>query len=207
MLTIVAAALSDGWAFVSDGGGIRLVRPPYTLSSTASAPETAVQKAVAQYGFEAGGQSFGTWNELISFLRDRMVQAYRELGLPVPRQGVGGEVVRHLPLRLLNKYLDRIQSDLLPRGEFDAAEAVLADVLRNQAVRESAAALGRALDLMLEARESRVRRLQRREELAQELTTERVAAAFPLTVERYSAASIEELSESIAKGGHILAPA
>jgi hypothetical protein len=127
VLRIVAAAYRDGWAFVEDGERLVVVRPPYRRPGPVDVPRTAVEQAVGRHGFEAQAQEVADLRALYTFLEERRVAIAEAEGAPSLSDRERRErLVRTAPRHILERYLDRVEGELIRKGELDGALDVLA---------------------------------------------------------------------------------
>lgn len=137
MFRIVAAVYRDGWAFVQQGDRTLLVRPPYRkavrlsgelrLRDPVEVPPGAVQQAVESYGFQPQNEEAVDLGAVVALLEQRRLQIADQEGAPsLNDQDRVRRLIRSAPCSVLERYLDRTESELLPRGEVDAALRVLA---------------------------------------------------------------------------------
>src|SRR5262245_51315847 len=75
MLTLLAYAPDERWAFVRDGGRVVLVRPPFQNDMAASDAE--VGRAVTVLGFAALERDFNGRRALLDFLSEESVRVWR----------------------------------------------------------------------------------------------------------------------------------
>ncbi len=148
MLTLLAAALEDGWAFVKDGTQIRLIRPPFKKNSCFVVPERTVEKAVHSYNFAFMEHEFADWLGLVKFLKEQLIEARKAKGQIVPTLDSIKDVLHYAPSHTLIAYLNRIESELLPNHEFDAAEDLLITLINLDSVRDDKVLLSRATAML-----------------------------------------------------------
>ena len=202
MIELLAIAPEDGWAFIRRDCQVLVVRPPYRLNSLSGASEATVQKAVSAHGFQVAQGTFGDWRSLVEFLREQIVEARKARGQKVPEPAEVKRLVRHAPPRVLERYLDRIESELLPGREWNAALELLTTLLRLDSVKKSSHLHSRAIELLEKLRES-MRRAngERRELVDQEKDFRRL---FPRATERYGLEPITHVARGIAASGQLL---
>jgi len=205
MPKLLAIAPADGWAFVEDRDGVHLVRPPYRRANMVTVSRPVVEKAVTHYAFEARCEKFDTWDALVDLLRAEIVRAHVALGTPVPEPGVGALVLPHLPPDIIAQYLDRIENELLPNGEFAAAMNLAQDLLLVHAVIDNDDLRGRARELLLQSRALNHRRAELRQQLVHEVEAADLAQSFPLSAHRYGSSEVAQLSEAISRRGQVFA--
>lgn len=190
MISLLAAAFEDGWAFVRQGYTIYLVRPPYQKRDLVEVNEAAVERAIRAHGFAPELLPFQDWGALTSFLRERIVSASRERAEKSGETKAAARLLRNATPAVLEGYLDRIEHELLPSLDLDAALRLLSamsgleTVASSPALRDrSASLLDRVVERMDEARAARSSAA-----LVSALIHEdpaKIARSFPLAAERY----------------------
>jgi hypothetical protein len=195
MLNLLAAAPEDGWAFVKRGEETLLVRPPYRRWNLSVVPESAVEKAILTHGFVPMEESFAQWDALVAFLEQQLVEARKAQGQAIPDSQSVRELVRHAPPHILEVYLDRVESELLPEGEWTAAQDLLALLIGLETVQDNAVLLKRTADLLGSCQTAKAQAESRRRELIDE--QEDLARWFPNAVRRYAADPIREFMRQV----------
>ena len=66
MISLIAAAFHDGWAFVRQGYTIYLVRPPYEGRDKVLVDESTVERAIHVHGYTPELLPFNDWADLIA---------------------------------------------------------------------------------------------------------------------------------------------
>lgn len=128
MIRLLALAPEDGWAFVCSADRILLLRPPYGKRRHPTVEESAVARAVATEGFVAEDRVFPDWPALFAFLEERFLAGRPALPAALAPESVE-RILRHAPRAVLEKLLDRIEHELLPDRQWDAASELLARFL------------------------------------------------------------------------------
>ena len=82
-------------------------------------------RAVTQHGYAACDRAFPTWVEVIAFARGEVARRREAEGRPIPDAGVGRAFLRGAPASAIERFLDRIRTELLPRDDLDAAATIL----------------------------------------------------------------------------------
>ncbi len=145
MLRLLAFAVNDGWAFVREGQSVVLIRPPYSTANMCRVPEESVETGVAGYGFSACENDFADWRELIGFLNEQLRESRGE---QIVRDGLGGQMLQYAPCDVLDRFLARIETELLPAGSWEPAERLLIDMLKLPQVDEDAQIRARVTNLL-----------------------------------------------------------
>jgi hypothetical protein len=198
MIRLLAIAPEDGWAFVRSGDRILLLRPPYGKRRHPAVEESVVVRAVAVEGFEAADQAFSDWPALFAFLEERFLA-----GRPVLPKALAPETVerilRHAPSSSLESLLDRIEQELLPDRQWDAAGELLARFLAVDTP-ATAGLRPRAAELLVRCQQARSATGERWQRLAD-------AAQAPLTAAKYGLEPVRAYAERIRQVGFFPAAA
>ncbi|HLM76124.1 MAG TPA: hypothetical protein VK459_25635 [Polyangiaceae bacterium] len=190
MISLLAAAFEDGWAFVRQGYTIYLVRPPYQKRDLVEVNEATVERAIHAHGFAPELLPFQDWSALIDFLRERIVSTSRARAERASETKAAALLLRNATPAVLEGYLDRVEHELLPSLDLDAALRLLCamsgleNVASEPALRDrTASLLERVVERMDEARAARASAA-----LVSALVSEdpaKIARSFPLAAERY----------------------
>jgi len=195
MLRVVAVASSDGWAFVEDGGRLFLVRPPFTAASKAEVSDAVVARAVSEHGFNATDREFGSWGELIGFLEEGITS---HAAPALSRFERLQRMLPHATDGVIDRYLDRIESELLPQGQWRPARLLLERLLALDSVGVRPELLKRIVALLGDCTAAETTAMDAREELVHDpdLLAERV----PLAAAKYGATALARYLRGTAPG-------
>jgi|GEM_PF-4319881 hypothetical protein len=136
MITLLAGDLADGWAYVKQEEQFYVIRPPYRHWCKTTIDEHTIEKAVADYGFEVLEGEFENWDGLIGFLKVQFVKTRKERGHSIPDRVRMSELIQKAPKDILWRYLDRIEKELIPNGEWDATLSLLTDLMNADNVKQ-----------------------------------------------------------------------
>jgi len=125
MISLIAAAFEDGWAFVRQGYTIYLVRPPYQRGGLVEVSESALERAVHAHGFTPELRDFPDWGSLISHLRAKIVETAEQPSPRADEEDATLRLLRRAPGHVIAGYLDRVERELIPGGELRAALGLL----------------------------------------------------------------------------------
>jgi len=128
-LEMLAIAPEDGWAFLRQGNKLMLLRPPYKQGNCSLVSEATMEKAVNHHSFTVEHDQFNDWNSLIHFLQARLVKERKALGYPSLGDRAGQELLRRAPKEIVVRFLDRIESELFPAQQWEAALEILTVLL------------------------------------------------------------------------------
>jgi hypothetical protein len=202
MLSLIAAAYDDGYAFVKDESRIYSIRPPYKgkiLSTTEN-----VERAVSAYGFSIEQIQFNDWASLIDYLKAKFIEKRKQIGENAPDVVKIRRLVQRAPQDKVESFIDRIQNGLIPNHEWKAAISVLTHLLKNRIVRDDISLWERCTDLLERCQTSK----NKEEEEALELfnrdeSDESIAEEFPLAFEYYGD-EIQDLARRVRTEGQLL---
>ena len=148
MIQTVAVSYEDGWAYVRLDQRLYLIYPPYSSVGLTPADERTVERAIGTLGFSFLEREFRGWQELVSFLHDRVVEARRERGRDVAESAPGREFLRVAPAEELRNFLNRVESELIPQQKLEHAENLLLAMLTTPEVQDHRDITKRAAELM-----------------------------------------------------------
>lgn len=154
-LELVAIASEDGWAFVKQDDAFLLVRPPYEQSNLSPASERMVEKAINHHGFVAECRHFDSWKELLNFLETRLIEARKALGYPSLGARASEELLRRAPREIVERYLNRIEVELLPRREWTLAFDLLTVLIDASSVAQDPRLTARVHALLRQCRDTK----------------------------------------------------
>ena len=205
MITLLAIAPEDGWAFVRKDGVILLVKPPYTKLATLQVDARTVENAVSTHGFEhvPPERSFASWSGLISFLHGQVLESRKARGRPLPDSGVGESFLQVAPKEVLETFLARVEHELLPNKKWDHAQKLLLAMLKTPRVRSEEDLASRAALLLERAMKLEERAEELRRSACEE--AEPLESDFPLAASRYGAERLKEQAHSICETHQIWA--
>ncbi len=156
MPELVAIAEEDGWAFVRSGGEWVVVRPPYQGWSKVKATESMVEQAICQHGFKSASGHFSDWDALIKHLKQEQLAAWKRRGETAFVGQEIEELIHELTAEeLKEEFLDRVETELLPDGQWGAAERLLTALLGVRVVRQSDDLNARTVSLLGQCQEKK----------------------------------------------------
>ncbi|MBF0509858.1 MAG: hypothetical protein HQK57_13155 [Deltaproteobacteria bacterium] len=121
----------DGSAIVKIDFELLLVRPPFEKRHTIKINETMLDKAVLRFGFFSTEKMFPDWETLIQFLNAQVAEAHKARGVDLSKVDVSQDIIDLAPPEILDRYLDRIERELIPARRFDHAESVLMAMIKS----------------------------------------------------------------------------
>ncbi len=201
MLTLLAVASEDGWAFVRTDESILLVRPPYSHSNCRKVGEHAVEEGVTRHGFSACERDFADWRELIRFLNDLVRKTRDARGEQIVRQGLGAQMMQFASDDVLDKFLGRVETELVPSGSWEPAERLLIDMLKLPQVRQNSSLLARVSKLLGWTVEARKDTEARRQELIED---DDISAQYPALGQRYDVHELAEYNRRVREKASVL---
>jgi hypothetical protein len=159
LILLKAISPAEGIGIVRVNSQTRLVRPPYVSSDSPVLPEDSVEDAVLRYGFVAANDEFASWSDLVNYLDQQVAGAREALGMKLLSSHA--EMLEVAPAEILASFLDRIESELIPNGLYESAEAVLVEFLATTAWIDKPE-IGRRAAQLLQAVKERQRRSEER---------------------------------------------
>lgn len=161
MITVMALDRIDGWLFARDGERIRLLRPPYRLTEAEVVADSVVARAIMHHGYAACARELATWAEVVDFVQGEVSAQRRADGRALPGEGMGRMLLKTATVSMLERFLERIEDELLPREELDAAERILlAMQAESPRVQETSDLVRRTAALLERVRARRKERLR-----------------------------------------------
>lgn len=165
MLEVLALDRADGWAFVREGRHILLLRPPYHLHDARYVTERTVELAIAHHDYAACNKVLDTLDEVRAFVRGEVAAQRRAEGRALPPPGVGRALLKNASITVIERFLERIEIELIPQGQTSMAEEILlAMVTESSCLREAPELFKKASALLVDVRrrhEERLNQLER----------------------------------------------
>jgi response regulator RpfG family c-di-GMP phosphodiesterase len=131
------------------------VKPPYSLKEFPLVAEDSIRDAILKHGYSSSNEEFQSWDQLKEFLNRHVVEARRDLGQQIPDSIDDAEIVEVAPSDVLERFLDRVETELIPRRAFDQVENFLLVLLSSPAVTSNAKRSQRAAKLLQQNRVAR----------------------------------------------------
>jgi hypothetical protein len=122
MVTLLAYAPDERWAFAREGDRVVLVRPPFHHDVATS--EAEVERAVTVHGFVAIARDFATRRALLDFLGDESVRVWKERAPAKDLTSLRDDLLAALTVADLDRQIDRAGKKI-DGGEHDEAQTLL----------------------------------------------------------------------------------
>lgn len=119
-------------------------------------PADSVGDAIVSHGFLSVGKHFETWEELIEFLNAQAINARQALGQEIPEFISAEDIIQVAPIAVLQRFLDQVETDLIPQRLFDRAENFLVALLAGDVISQNPD-LGRRAARLLQTSNARKR--------------------------------------------------
>jgi hypothetical protein len=191
MIRLLALAPADGWAFARSGDRILLLRPPYGKRRHPAVEESAVARAVAVEGFTAEDRDFTDWPALFAFLEEQFLAGRPALPAALAPESIE-RILRHAPHSALEGLLDRIERELLPGRQWDAAGELLARFLSVES--PGAVLRSRAADILVHCQQERSAAAEQRNRLVESVQA-------PLAAQKYGREAVRARTAGIRHTG------
>ena len=154
-LVLEALSATDGTGIIRDGQILRLLRPPYRLHDSPVLPQGSIRDAILRHGFSAAREQFAAWEEAIDFLNRQATESRRVLGKEIPDFIAGVDIVDVAPEEVLAAFLQRVETELIPRKMFDHAENFLIALIASNVLTRFPALGSKAAKLLQRNKEAR----------------------------------------------------
>jgi len=201
MIRLRAYTPDDGWAFVEEDGALVAVRPPYSSLSRTPVPDRTLELAVAAHGFQAADAEFADWADLLTFLQKEVLRRRAETQELPEDSSIREDLMRQAPVDQLARQVQRIESDLIPRGQAPFALALLTDMIGLPQVAASSELTGAIQQALIRAREA----LAPEESIVSTIGASQMES-FGFASERYSIEAVRECAVQISRRGRTLCP-
>jgi hypothetical protein len=165
--------------------------------------ESTLEKAIQAHGFAITSESFNDWGALIAFLQQRLVETRKAQGQTMPSSDAIRTLVQYAPENVLQSYLDRIQTELIPNREWKAALDLLTTLLRLDKIKKSPELFGRTVNLLEQCQWAITQATTQKQQLVNE--PDDLKRQFPCAVGRYGVMPIINYSNAISQRRHLLA--
>jgi hypothetical protein len=129
LISVLALDRRDGWVFAKEGERIVLLRPPYRLDEAERVSESVVARSVTHDGYDAYDREFPEWAEVVQFVRGEVARQRAADGHAPTDENAGRAFLRSAPKSTINRFLERVEKELIPRGELNDAAKILRAVL------------------------------------------------------------------------------
>ena len=197
-IEVIAIAPNDGWAFIKkEDSRIFLLRPPYTSSDQIEASEKDLENAIHLHGFEECAHSFSNIKEVIRFLKDKYVEAMKNLGVELPSLDDLKELLKYASDDILLEFLEKAERDLIPRGKLDVAISIALDIMKLEKARANPKICSMAVAILEECNQKKREKEELSETLMEENQRKTWGERFPNAVDKYSEEYINHCKESV----------
>jgi hypothetical protein len=137
LLTLVAASYDDGWGFVEHDNRFLLIKPPYLRAQVSSVTQSVINKAIEHYGFSVAQETFEDWADLVRFMKTKFLERRRTRDSAPVGDNVSRDLIASAPPYILENYLRRIEEELIPQQEWQAALDILITLIDVDAVKHN----------------------------------------------------------------------
>jgi hypothetical protein len=136
-MSVVLRAISvpDAAAIAAIDGRLRLVRPPFTLGSSAELSDADIEEALNR-NYESANREFTSYRDLVAFVRQTHEEWAAKMGLPLGGNVSAAEFISNVDVTIVRDVLQRIQTDLMPAGLYEQAEELLLAIIGSKDLKE-----------------------------------------------------------------------
>lgn len=179
MWTLVAYSPADGWSVVRSRGRFSILRPPYLSRHLSNVTEDAVQRLLTEPDFVLvkGGKDFDNLAQLVTFLNAQILEWRQKSGTGLQEAGFGKELLARAPREILERFLQKVESELISSNRLDAAESAIVTFLEVPTVINDADLFYQAVSLL--------KSIPKRRQDRYETLEDAELAAFPLACSQY----------------------
>lgn len=131
MIKLLAFLPLDGSAIIERESILFFICPPFEKQNLLRIEKKVLDKAILRHDFCVADKCFKTWDALISFLDAKVHEARLQQGQNLSEMNLGREIIDCAPPEILNRYLDKIEHELVPFHQFEQAEAVIYTMLES----------------------------------------------------------------------------
>lgn len=124
-IILKAISESDGWAIVKEDDNFYFLKPPYDKKIAAKEDDALI--AVGKYNYIACDDKFNSYPDVIAHIREIFYAANKGL------EEVSDEdlilMLKNDDKETLNEFIDSIEKEFIPKGQLEAAEKFLDDLM------------------------------------------------------------------------------
>lgn len=203
-IEILAYAKNDGWAFFLEENKLFLIRPPYIDTNLIKVQYNDLEKAVNMLGFERCNIKHGSISEVVKFLKKSYIDSMKSKKLLLSSSGELRKLLNYANENILAKYFEKIENELMSKGEFNVALTMAIDLMKLEKVRENNTLLDSAIKIIQEC-EYRKKELEKFEIIGTEQDyNKNLEKMFPYAIGKYSAPAIIESVKKTKERGQLL---
>lgn len=153
MIKLLAFLPLDGSAIIERESALFFICPPYKKQNLKSIEKKVLDKAILRHDFCAADQFFETWEALISFLDNKVSEVRLQQGQNLAEINLGREIIDCAPPEILDRYLDKIEHELIPLQRFEHADAVIKAMLESDSPSKKIRRRARSLLMLIKSQE------------------------------------------------------
>ena len=196
---IIAIAPTSVWAFIENDGKIYLLQPPYF--DQIEVTERDIEKVLQLYTFVECDKDFADLGEAIELLETKYVELLEKRGIENPSTEELKELLNYADDEILLEYLQRAKDELIPDGDFDTAETVVADIMELERVDIKINKI--AADVLREIQKKREEIINSMLDKVPHKQSLNWQTKFPNTNDKYSRKGMEKFSLQISQEGQL----
>jgi hypothetical protein len=131
MIKVIALAIDEGWAFIKTDERTYLLKPPYEDTNCNDISPEITEKAISSYGFEGCDIDFNSLSDVVSFLKGRYIESKKRQTGQLPSEKDILRLLDFIDESIILEYLERAEQELISKGRFDEAEALILKLKEN----------------------------------------------------------------------------
>lgn len=144
-IELVSSDEYSGRAFIYVNGAFYLLEKPCAIPTRVD--EIVVGMSIAKHDFKSSNKKFDSFEDLNHYLRRRTIESHLEEGINTPTHEETikscGDLLVLAPVDIVDRYLERVEEELLPNGEWFAASKIVENLSKNKWVRNDTKRLGK----------------------------------------------------------------
>jgi hypothetical protein len=180
------------------------MKPPYGRATVATVTQDAVAKAVHTYDFAASDLEFSDWGKLIAHLQSELLKSKRDSAASPEDLGVAvATIMGFAPLETVKHSLARIEKELLPAGQWQAAFTLLRGLRTSHVVQTNEQLCSEIAELLDKCGLQAIKNAGVKLEAAK--AEEDLSTYFPNATEAYGECVIERLTSEIRERKQVFA--
>jgi hypothetical protein len=110
-------------------GKIWVISPYHEMVDYPEIEEVEIESAVCRHGYDPIEMKFDNLEKLKEFLAKTLISTRRAMGCPEPKSEDIKALIHFATPEMVVKILDRVENELIPKAEFEAAKNIMNDLV------------------------------------------------------------------------------